>query len=133
MNKSPNVEQMQSIKKECEILKQTQHPNIVEMYAFGDMGDIYVTSFEGAVFKKRVYFVVILELAAQQSLIEQISVEERMSSQAARYFFSEIIKGVHYLHSHGIVHRDLKPANLLIDANYRVKIADFGSSGALGN
>ena len=38
---------------------------------------------------------------------------------------------VHNCHIHGVVHRDLKPENLLLDAEYRIKLADFGLSNRL--
>eukprot|EP01063_Lacrimia_lanifica_P028619 TRINITY_DN4207_c0_g3_i1.p1 TRINITY_DN4207_c0_g3~~TRINITY_DN4207_c0_g3_i1.p1 ORF type:complete len:391 (+),score=120.57 TRINITY_DN4207_c0_g3_i1:74-1246(+) len=34
--------------------------------------------------------------------------------------------GVAFLHGRGVVHRDIKPQNLLIGADGRVKVADFG-------
>jgi serine/threonine protein kinase len=33
-----------------------------------------------------------------------------------------------YVHSQGIIHRDLKPANILLDADCRGLICDFGAS-----
>uniref|UniRef100_A0A061RBJ4 Tkl protein kinase n=1 Tax=Tetraselmis sp. GSL018 TaxID=582737 RepID=A0A061RBJ4_9CHLO len=36
--------------------------------------------------------------------------------------------GMVHLHRHKVLHRDLKSANLLVDADYTVKIADFGLS-----
>jgi tetratricopeptide (TPR) repeat protein len=40
--------------------------------------------------------------------------------------FHGIVKGVAFLHDHGVIHRDLKPANLIVDAEGRAKIVDFG-------
>ncbi|UYV67674.1 MAST4 [Cordylochernes scorpioides] len=37
-----------------------------------------------------------------------------LDTNSARFYISEAIAGVSYLHAHGIVHRDLKPENLLI-------------------
>ena len=32
-----------------------------------------------------------------------------------------------YLHNRGYVHKDIKDENILIDSQYNVKLADFGS------
>jgi len=39
---------------------------------------------------------------------------------------SQIVGGLHYLHSHRIMHRDLKPANVLLSKSGAVKLSDFG-------
>merc|ERR1719181_2621405 len=54
----------------------------------------------------------------------------RLQPSQVRNFSHQLLTGVEFCHAHRIIHRDLKPQNLLIDANMRLKIADFGLARA---
>uniref|UniRef100_A0A0N5ADR9 Cyclin-dependent kinase 7 n=1 Tax=Syphacia muris TaxID=451379 RepID=A0A0N5ADR9_9BILA len=45
----------------------------------------------------------------------------------------QVLLGLEYLHLQWILHRDLKPNNLLMNANGRIKIADFGLARFFGS
>merc|ERR1719433_808581 len=46
----------------------------------------------------------------------------------SKFYISEILLGLEYLHSQGILYRDLKPENCLLDAEGHVRLTDFGLS-----
>uniref|UniRef100_A0A8R1HZR3 Protein kinase domain-containing protein n=1 Tax=Caenorhabditis japonica TaxID=281687 RepID=A0A8R1HZR3_CAEJA len=45
-----------------------------------------------------------------------------------RWFYTQILSGIAYIHSKDIMHRDMKPENILITLRNIVKIADFGQA-----
>jgi serine/threonine protein kinase/tetratricopeptide (TPR) repeat protein len=45
--------------------------------------------------------------------------------------FLEVCDAVDFAHSHDVVHRDLKPSNILVSADGRVKLLDFGIAKVL--
>ncbi|XP_006879490.1 PREDICTED: mitogen-activated protein kinase 15 [Elephantulus edwardii] len=48
-----------------------------------------------------------------------------------RYIFYQLLQATKFIHSGNVVHRDQKPANVLLDANCRVKLCDFGLARSL--
>ena len=57
----------------------------------------------------------------------------RASSVAGRLrLFADVCAAVQHAHGHLILHRDLKPSNILVTADGRVKLVDFGISKQLG-
>lgn len=42
------------------------------------------------------------------------------------HWMAEVADALHYAHEHGVIHRDIKPSNLLLAADGRLMISDFG-------
>lgn len=102
---------------EFAILKQSNHKSIVRLY------DTFETS-------KHICFV--MELCSGGDLLTYVRKRRKLKEDVAKYFFKQIIEGLAYIHhSKLIVHRDIKLDNILLDANGRIKICDFGVSKQL--
>lgn len=76
-------------------------------------------------FRRRGSWVLILEHAEGGSL-EAALREGRVDPPRAAQLLRDVIEGVAAVHAKGIVHGDLKPQNVLLDAEGRARIADFG-------
>lgn len=95
---------------EAEAVARLQHPNIVQIFAFGEH--------EG-----RSYFE--MEYVPGGNLAGRTGGESWSPRDAAR-LVETLARAIHEVHRLGIVHRDLKPANILLSAEDEPKIADFG-------
>jgi alpha-tubulin suppressor-like RCC1 family protein len=102
---------------ECNILKNLRHPNIL--------------LFMGACTNPPNFFVV-TEYCDNGNLFELLHSNKQivLNWEDKRRIAIEIAQGMNYLHSFDppILHRDLKSMNILLDKNFQVKIADFGST-----
>ena len=74
------------------------------------------------------FYYIVQEYCKYGDMVNYLNDENNISKEDAACYFYQLIKGVDYIHSLGIVHRDLKPENLLLTADYRLKICDFGIS-----
>jgi serine/threonine-protein kinase len=92
------------------------HPNIVTIHDFGvDAGQ---------------YFFV-MELVDGTDLKTLVRRRGRLSVAETLEIMTQACAGVGYAHRAGLVHCDLKPQNILVAADGRTKIADFGIARAL--
>ena len=53
---------------------------------------------------------------------------QKFEEKHAKFYFSELIEGLEFIHDLDIVYRDIKPENILVDIDGHLKIADFGLS-----
>ena len=109
------------IKKEFEISRSLDHPNIVKTIDFQNipnLGDCIVMEY--------------IEGLTLTEFIEGHKVTKSQSRKAKDVYekiFNELLDAMDYFQSKQIIHRDLKPSNILITNNgNNVKIIDFGLS-----
>ncbi|ETB62025.1 AGC protein kinase [Plasmodium yoelii 17X] len=105
--------QFEHTKVEKNILKCVSHPFIVKMYY----------SFQTS---KKLYF--ILEYCPGGELFFHLSKLTKFTENIARFYISEIIMALQYLHKLNIIYRDLKPENVLLDKYGHIRLTDFGLS-----
>lgn len=105
--------QVEHTKTERNVLEAVSHPFIVTLhYAFQT--------------PKKLYFV--LEYCPGGELFFHLSRAGRFAEGRCRFYASEILLAIEYLHRLNIIYRDLKPENILLDAEGHVKLTDFGLS-----
>lgn len=96
--------------REARALARLNHPCIVSVHDFGEIGDVYF---------------IVMEYVEGVNL-RQMMEHGKLKPEEALAIVPQICEALDYAHEHGVVHRDIKPENLLIDTKGHLKIADFG-------
>jgi serine/threonine protein kinase len=105
---------MSTFLREAEITASLNHPNIVQVYAFGLHEDVY-------------YMVV--EYISGGSLDDRIMNRGRITELEGIEIGIAVARGLECaLERGGLIHRDIKPGNILFNANNTPKVVDFGLS-----
>uniref|UniRef100_A0A3Q1IVS9 Serine/threonine-protein kinase PLK n=1 Tax=Anabas testudineus TaxID=64144 RepID=A0A3Q1IVS9_ANATE len=102
------VEKMTS---EIAIHKSLNHANIVGFHGFFEDDD---------------FVFVVLEICRRRSLLELHKRRKAVTEPEARYYMTQLLNGVQYLHNNRVIHRDLKLGNIFLNDDMDVKIGDFG-------
>lgn len=97
--------------REAKILQDLDHPQIVKVL---DVGPATTPA----------WFV--MEWVPGASLAEDLHQRRPVGDERALRLMADVLAGLDHAHSRGIVHRDLKPENVLVDAEGRARLSDFG-------
>ncbi|PRW57695.1 Serine threonine- kinase CTR1 [Chlorella sorokiniana] len=110
-----------NLQKECALMASLRHPNIVQFMGFSTCPPAMIT-----------------EYCARGSLADVLRAAKSAPAKLQHLTWLrrlnmalDATKGMLYLHKKGIVHRDLKSPNLLVEATWKVKVADFNLSKIL--
>jgi serine/threonine protein kinase len=108
-------------RREIEVLKMCQHPNIITLIDLFENVD---------------YYFIVLEYMGGSDLFDYLSAREfNLGENRVREISYQLALGIKYLHSYGIVHRDLKLENVMMSDTTDQsipKLVDFGLAKMIG-
>jgi serine/threonine-protein kinase len=113
---SEQADQLERFRQEARAVAKLSHPNVVAVIDAGeDSGHPYI----------------VFEYVEGETLKQRIARLGALDPQEALAYAIEIARGLTVAHARSMVHRDIKPQNVLIDAEGRAKLTDFGISRQL--
>ena len=115
----PGSQALYRFKREFRLAVEVRHPNLVPLRELIEhAGEWYL----------------VMDRIAGAPLDETLSTRSKRSSlpdgridwDRITHLLSQLVNAVSALHDAGIIHRDLKPSNVLVDAQDRLVLLDFG-------
>src|SRR5687768_1478109 len=97
--------------REAQAVARLNHPHIVQVYDFAEEGDVAY---------------LVMEFIDGRELKHYFDAEQRFELKDAVRIMGELLDALEFAHSAGVIHRDIKPANVMLDAQGRTKLTDFG-------
>ena len=129
LNADEAAQVLARFKREAQAAGRLNHPGIVAVYDYGEVvvdEDHTMVAGEAAdKARQRVAFIA-MEFVKGKELREFFEANERFALKDVERLMGEILDALAHAHANGVVHRDMKPANLIVLANGKVKVADFG-------
>jgi len=97
--------------REAHAVARLNHPNIVQVYDFGEEGDIAY---------------LVMEFIRGNELKSTLTTGQLFDRKECVRIMCELLDALDFAHEAGVVHRDIKPANVMLDSQGRTKLTDFG-------
>lgn len=113
---------VQRFRRETELLGLLRHPGIAQVFMAG------ACLVEG---EETPYFV--MEFIAGAEPFVRACDRRKLTPRQRLELLREVCEAVAHGHAMGVVHRDLKPGNILVDADGRPKVIDFGIARLVQN
>ena len=83
---------------------------------------------EGA-FETRGALCLLFEWQPRGDLFDLLKQRGALAEPAARYYAACLVEALAHVHASGFCHRDVKPENVLLGADGRARLCDFGGAG----
>jgi tRNA A-37 threonylcarbamoyl transferase component Bud32 len=113
-----DAEFLERFRREARAAARLSHPNIVSIYDVGEDSET------------RLPFIV-MELVEGGNLKDRIRRAAPLSDAEIRSIGAALAGTLEYAHHRGIIHRDVKPQNVLLGADGRPRLTDFGIAQAM--
>jgi hypothetical protein len=101
--------------REARVMATVEHPHVVRVYAYGDAAGL-------------AYFV--MEFVDGETLAARLRRATGLAPDEALRITQQVALALASAWQRDVVHRDVKPSNVLLDADSRVRVADFGLARA---
>jgi len=106
-----NPEILQRFKQEIILARQVTHRNVIRIFDIGQAdGHKYIT----------------MEYLEGRDLRALLREKGKLPPEEAAKIVLQICRALEAAHGEGVIHRDLKPQNIMLDANGRAYVMDFG-------
>lgn len=113
---SSDKEFVTRFRREAQAAASLSHPNVVNIYDVGEDEGVHY---------------IVMELIEGDNLKSLIRREAPLPVNQALRIALQICEALRHAHDHNIIHRDIKPHNILLTADGRVKVTDFGIARAI--
>ncbi|MBO9310452.1 MAG: SUMF1/EgtB/PvdO family nonheme iron enzyme, partial [Chloroflexi bacterium] len=107
------------LRQEARAAASLSHPNILRVFDFDEQGGLSY---------------MVTELIQGETLAKRIAAAPNgLPLSEVRRWFVQLCAALDYAHQRGVIHRDVKPSNIMITADERLVLTDFGLARLAGS